>query len=287
MLMPIFLESIIILLIILMIARFIKRGSGILQKLFIPSALVAGFAGLILGPQVLGTIPKEITDIWASLPKYLISVVFAGLFLGKTIPKLKDIWKTSGSMIAFGNTIAWGQYVLGILLTVFILVPFFNANPLSAALIEISFEGGHGTAAGLAPTFEQLGWPQGTDIALGLATFSIIAAIFSGIIIINVHNRKLTKNSSTETFDHIEKQMIKSGYNLVGFTNKFNTNPRAVLINIIAFIVAIFIGWVLLKGLVYLEDLLLSPFTDIRFFEYLPLFPLAMLGGLIVQLLLR
>ena len=287
MLMPIFLESIIILLIILMIARFIKRGSGILQKLFIPSALVAGFAGLILGPQVLGTIPKEITDVWASLPKYLISIVFAGLFLGKTIPKLKDIWRTSGSMIAFGNTIAWGQYVLGILLTVFILVPFFNANPLSAALIEISFEGGHGTAAGLAPTFEQLGWPQGTDIALGLATFSIIAAIFSGIIIINVHNRKITKNSSTETFDHIEKQMIKSGYNLVGFTNKFNTNPKAVLINIIAFVVAIFIGWVLLKGLVFLEDLILSPFTDIRFFEYLPLFPLAMLGGLIVQLFLK
>ena len=285
--MPIFLESIIILLIILMIARFIKRGSGILQKLFIPSALVAGFAGLILGPQVLGTIPKEITDVWASLPKYLISIVFAGLFLGKTIPKLKDIWKTSGSMIAFGNTLAWGQYVLGISLTVLILMPLFNVSPLTGALIEISFEGGHGTAAGLAPTFEQLGWPEGTDIALALATFSIIGAILSGLVIVNIHNRRQTKNLQAENFSALERQMIRSGYNLVGFTNKFNTNPKAVLINIIAFVIAIFIGWVLLKGLVFLEDLLLSPFTDIRFFEYLPLFPLAMLGGLIVQLFLK
>ena len=270
-----------------MIARFIKRGSGVLQKLFIPSSLVAGFACLILGPQLLGTIPKEVTDVWASLPKYLISIVFAGLFLGKTIPKVKYIWRMSGSMIAFGNTIAWGQYVLGIIITALILIPFFNANPLSAALIEISFEGGHGTAAGLAPTFEQLGWSEGTDIALGLATFSIVAAIFSGIIIVNVHNRKLNKNNPAESFDHIEKQMIRSGYNLVGFTNKFNTNPKAVLINIIAFVVAIFIGWILLKSLIFIEDLLLSPFTNIRFFEYLPLFPLAMLGGLIVQLFLK
>lgn len=285
--MPIFLESLVILLIILVISRFIKRGSGVLQKLFIPSALVAGFVGLIFGPQILGTIPSEITDYWAKFPKYLISVVFAGLFLGKSIPKAKEIWRSAGPMIAFGNTLAWGQYVLGILLTVLILMPFFNASPLTGALIEISFEGGHGTAAGLAPTFQQLGWPEGTDIALALATFSIIGAILSGLIIVNIHNRKQTKDQQAENFSALERQMIRSGYNLVGFTNKFNTNPKAIVINVIAFVLAIALGWVILQTMIFTEDLLLAPFTEIRFFKYMPLFPLAMLGGLIIQLFLK
>src|SRR5690606_38063431 len=125
------------------------------QKYFIPSSLIAGFIGLILGPQLLETIPTSITNEWATFPKYLINVVFAGLFLGKIIPDRKKVWRMSGPMIAIGNTVAWGQYALGCLLTMFILIPFFNASPLTAALIEVSFEGGHGTAAGLAPTFEQ------------------------------------------------------------------------------------------------------------------------------------
>ena len=163
---PVF-QSIVVLVLVLALSRFIKRGSGVLQKFFIPSALVAGIIGLILGPQVLGTIPKEVTDYWAAWPEYLITIVFAGLFLGRVIPGRKEVWRASGPMIAFGNTLAWGQYVLGILATLFFLTPVFGTNPLAGALVEISFEGGHVTAARLAPTFEEHGWSEGTDIALG------------------------------------------------------------------------------------------------------------------------
>src|SRR5690606_18492751 len=135
-------------------------------------------------------IPKEVTQLWSQMPKHLITIVFAGLFLGKYIPKPKKIWQMAGPMISFGMTLAWGQYVLGILLAMFVLTPFFGAHPLVGSLIEISFEGGHGTVAGLAPTFEELGWSEGTDIAFGIATVSIIAAIASGIFLINMNNRK-------------------------------------------------------------------------------------------------
>lgn len=284
--MPPAIDSFIVLAVVLIIARFIKRGSGLLQRFFIPSALVAGIGGLLLGPQVLGTIPEAVTQYWVELPKYLINIVFAGLFLGKTIPKRKDIWKHSGPMIAFGSTMAWGQYVIGILLTMFILIPVFNANPLAGSLIEISFAGGHGTAAGLAPTFEALGWSEGTDIALGLATLSIITAVATGILMINLYNRK-HRLLDPEQWKKQEKQLIRSGYNLLAFTQKFNTNPKAIVINAIAFALSIGIGWLMLRGMINLEELLLSGATDVRFFAYLPLFPLAMLGGLILQLILR
>lgn len=188
--MPPLVDSIILLLIVLLVARFIKRQVVFLQRLFIPSSLIAGVVGLLLGPQVLGLLEPEVTEYWEHFPEVLITIVFAGLFLGKFIPSAKEIWKTSAPMIAFGNTLAWGQYVIGIALSLFVLSPFFGTNPMVGSLIEISFEGGHGTAAGLAPTFAELGWSEGTDIALGLATFSLVAAIVSGVILINIHNRR-------------------------------------------------------------------------------------------------
>jgi len=284
---PLF-QSIVVLVLVLAISRFIKRGSTVLQKFFIPSALVAGVMGLVLGPQILNTIPAEITGYWASWPKYLITVVFAGLFLGKVIPGRKEIWKVSGPMIAFGNTLAWGQYVLGILVTMLFLTPVFGTNFLAGALVEISFEGGHGTAAGLAPTFDELGWSEGTDIALGLATVSIVAAITLGIFFVNWHSRRGGGNYvDPELQEKQRQQMIRSGYNLITLGRKIHTSPKAIAINLAAFAVAIGLGWLMLKGFVWAEEVLLSNVTDIRFFTHLPLFPLAMIGGLMVQMTLR
>lgn len=285
--MPPFVDSLIVLGVVLLIARFIKRGSKTLQKFFIPSALVAGVAGLLLGPQVFGVIPPEITNYWSNFPKHLITIVFAGLFLGRLIPSTQEVWKRSGSMISFGNTMAWGQYVLGILLVLLFLGPAFGANPLAASLMEISFAGGHGTAAGLAPTFEQLGWSDGTDIALGLATLSIIVAVVSGIVFINIHHRRQDGLITEAEWRRQRQHIIRSGYNLIRFTEKINTNPKKIAVTALAFGVAIIIGWLLLQGLILAEEQILGPHTDIRFFTYVPLFPLAMIGGLLVQLVLR
>lgn len=285
--MPTFIDSLIVLALLLVVARYIKRGSKLLKHYFIPSSLVAGAGGLLLGPQVFGAIQPEIVEYWALLPEHLITIVFAGLFLGKFIPGRKQIWRQSGPMIAFGNTLAWGQYVIGILLTLVFLTPVFGVNPLAGSLIEMSFEGGHGSVAGLAPTLQQLGWSEGTDIALGLATFSIIAAILSGVLIINIRNKRAGRELDAEAKEQEQRRMIRSGYNLLRFSERFNANPQTVIINILAFAAAIGIGVLLLKGLVFLENAVLGSTTSMRFFQYMPLFPMAMLGGLIVQLGLK
>jgi ESS family glutamate:Na+ symporter len=285
--MPLILDSIIVLALLLALSRFMKRGSKQLQRFFIPSALIAGFAGLILGPQVLEAIPSSITDYWATFPKILINIVFAGLFLGKAIPGRKKLWDLSGPMIAFGNTLAWGQYVIGIALATLLLVPLFGASPLSGALIEIGFEGGHGTAAGLAPSFQQLGWPEGTDLALALATISLVAAVISGVFLVNWRNRKHGYLIDEETWKEQRRILIRSGYNLVRFGQKFNTNPVSILSNVAAVAISIAIGYGIYKGLVLAESAILGSVTDLRFMEYVPLFPFAMIGGLILQLFLR
>lgn len=276
-----------ILLAILVSARFIKRKSKFLQRISMPSSLLAGLIGLGMGPQVLNLIPAEITNYWNSLPKLLIIVVFAGLFLGRHIPSRKDIWKMASAQIAFGNTLAWGQYVVGIALAALVLGPVFGAPPLAGALIEISFEGGHGTSAGLAPVFDKLGWSAGTDLALALATLSIFAAIISGMLIVNWHERKTGIDIDEDEELKRERQRIRSGYNFSRLGEKIVNSPLVVLRSILAYGASILLGWIMYQGLIILEAVTLDKFTDLRFMPYVPFFPLAMVGGLLVQLLLR
>ena len=142
----------------------VRAYSRTAQKLFLPVSLIAGFLALIVGPQVLGRLGDwlgseglaegglfgaDVLSVWSELPGLLISVVFAALFLGTPIPSLKRAVTLLGPQLSLGVTFASGQYVIGILLTVLILVPLFSVTPMFGALIEIGFEGGHGCGRGV------------------------------------------------------------------------------------------------------------------------------------------
>ena len=85
----------------LLAGKAIRVTSGVVQRLFLPSSIIAGILLLALGPQVLGQVAGRIglpglaeaglftepmLTVWAALPGLLISVVFATLFLGQEIP---------------------------------------------------------------------------------------------------------------------------------------------------------------------------------------------------------
>lgn len=281
--MPLWFESVTVLFLVWIAARVIKRNTPVLQRYFIPSSLVGGALLLVLGYQALDAVPQEISKWLAAFPALLINVVFASMFIGRKRPTVRQVWKTAGPMIAFGNTIAWGMYVLGIGLTLFILAPLFGAPQIFGALLEISFSGGHGTAAGLAPTFAELGYGEATSIALGLATISIILAVVSGITIINIYNRRIGRIADRESMKVEQNRMIRRGYDLTRFGRTLETRPRDVASSVVVISLAIGIGWLLLEGLRWAENALLGTNTDVRVFAHLPLFPLVMFGGLIVQ----
>lgn len=66
---------------LLCIAQFLRVKIKILQRFYIPSSVIAGFFGLLLGPQILDVIPwSEQISSYAYL---LICMVFAGLYIGK------------------------------------------------------------------------------------------------------------------------------------------------------------------------------------------------------------
>ncbi|SFE01901.1 glutamate:Na+ symporter, ESS family [Lentibacillus persicus] len=284
----------------LLIGKWIRVRVKWMQNLFLPSAVIGGFLALLLGPQVLGNIMQNFTgedsfwatgllsqtilDVWTPLAGLMINVVFASLFLGTILPNLKKIWNIGGPQLAFGWTLGWGQYVFGLLLAILVLVPFYDMPPFIGTLIEIGFEGGHGTAAGLQGTFEDLGFTEAYDLAIGLATVGILSGVIIGIIAINWGVRR----GKTKVISNVQDAPALRKAGIIEFEDrdaaaKMTVRPESIeplSLHFAMIGLAILVGYALLQGITWLEGVLFGS----EFMTYVPLFPLAMVGGILVQI---
>lgn len=290
--------------VLLLLAKLVRVRSKAAQTFFLPSSIIGGALALLVGPDVLGALatavggqgnvlaggvwPQGFLDVWSALPALLISVVFATLFLGNRLPPAGAAARLAGPQVAFGMAIASGQLVLGLLLAVLVLTPFLGLDPMAGALIEIGFLGGHGTAAGLGGTFSELGFAEGQDLALGLATVGVVSGVVVGIGIVNWGVRTgraqvldgTAKMSLAEQRGLYERDDQPSAGHLT--VRSSSAEPLAIHFAVVA--VAIFVGIALLEALQALEQALWA--DTVELFAYVPLFPLAMVGGVAVQLLL-
>jgi glutamate:Na+ symporter, ESS family len=294
--------AILLLGVLLLVAKLIRVRSRIAQKLFLPSSIIGGFIALLLGPDALGwaaeaiggegaaladgLVGENVSDVWVELPGLLISVVFATLFLGHKIPKPKQAAELGAPQLALGLTMGSGQYVLGLLLALLVLTPVFGLDPMVGALIEIGFEGGHGTAAGLGDTFADLGFPEALDLALGLATIGVVSGVVVGIALINWGVR----TGKTDVLMEDAQASLAAQRGLFERENReaaatMTTRPSSIeplAIHFAVVALAILIGQGLLSTLQALEEALWI--DTVELFGFVPLFPLAMLGGVLVQL---
>ncbi len=274
---------------LLLVGKLIRARVRLFQKLFLPASIIAGFIGLCLGPYILGSagiriVPEDMLRTWGAMPGVLINVVFACLFLGMTIPSVGTIWKEGGPQLCYGWMVGMGQYVVGLGVGILLLTPLFGVPQFFGCLLEIGFSGGHGTAAGMRAAFTDLGFSAGVDLGLMSATVGIISAVVFGMILVNMAARRgyTTIVKSPDAIDPAT---------LTGLVPPERRRPAALTtvmpesIEPLAFhaafvAVAILIGWFLLgwiKGL--------TAGRDPDLFRSFPLFPLAMIGGLIVQVL--
>ena len=293
--------SFVILGLLLLLGYAIRLKVGFFQKYFIPSSVIAGFLGLLLGPEVLGAItgdevpivsngifPREMIDTWKEIPGLFITLIFATIFLGKKIQPIKKIWRIAGPQMAFGQTIAWGQYVVGILMVLLVLVPFFDIHPSAGALIEISFQGGMGTAIGLGPTFESVGFAEARELGVGLATIGLTSGLIFGIIILNwgIKKGKTTVMEKPQKVSSLKRKGLFDNMPSAGKQTTRTSAIETLSIHFAFIAAAIFIGFLLLKVLQVLENYTWGAWTDFTLMEHFPLFPLALIGSVIVQVLL-
>ncbi|HSV98189.1 MAG TPA: sodium/glutamate symporter [Spirochaetota bacterium] len=262
---------------LLLAGTFLRAKLRILQKILLPSSLIAGFIGLALSPQALGVLSPEVIGVWAALPGRLISVVFACMFLGHAIPSLRTVWRDAGPQICYGFVAGFGQYFVAMLVTMTLLVPLFGVPPIFASILEIGFSGGHGTASGMCEVFGSLGFPDGCDLGLMSATVGITSSVIFGMLLVNLAARRgytlLIKSPGSIQPDVLSGILDEKNRRSIG-TSTVSMNAIEPLAFHLGFVgISILLGWLAYLGVRAIHPILKS----------FPLFPLAMLGGIVVQ----
>lgn len=266
---------------LILIGKFLRVKVKLFQKLFLPASLIGGVIGLILGPSALKIVPESIMSIWRILPGNLINIVFACVFIGAVVPKLRDIWDCAGPQLTYAWIIDGFQWVIGLGIALFILKPIWGIDPLIGTIVEVGWAGGHGTAGGMGELYANLGFAEGGDLALTSATIGLLSGIIFGVALINIAVRKgyceaiispshlKTLNLSGVLRPEEEKSVAKSVI-LSDSLEPFAFHACLIGLSIV-------LGSIMLYGIKMIHPKLSS----------VPLFPIAMIGGLIIQIVFR
>ena len=111
------------------LATYIKRSFKFFKRFFIPNAIIAGFIGLLLGPQFLKLVSFD-SEHLGMIIYHLMSIGFISLALkDRNTAKSKDIINT-GIFIVNGYVL---QGIVGFGLSLFMATPFFLIFSLSLA----------------------------------------------------------------------------------------------------------------------------------------------------------
>ena len=270
----------------LVVGKILRVGLPLLQKLYLPSSVIGGIAGLLVIQCLPGLIPQNIVATMSRLPGFLINIIFASLFLGMATPKVKTVFTAAFPQLCFGQILAWGQYAIGLGLTGFVLMPLFGIHPAFGNLLEIGFEGGHGTVGGMAEVFESNAWSDGIALGYTVATVGMILAIVLGMILVNWAHRKGVVREVVP-FEEQDKMHRRGLYKYderpsAGYQTVLCDSIDSLAWHIALLGMAVAVGFLLLTGCQKAEIALL-PDASRRIFAGFPLFPLCMIGGLLIQ----
>ena len=272
---------------LLIVGKLLRTALPICQKLYLPSSVIGGLAGLLIVSFFGEHIPQEVIAGMKKLPGFLINVIFASLFLGAVTPKLKKVLQIAFPQICLGQFLAWGQYAVGLTLTGFLFMPLFETNQAFGNLLEIGFQGGHGTVGGMSEVFTAFKWEEGIALGYTVATCGMIVGIVTGMMLVNW---ALKKGHIKEIRTFEERKLSERR----GIYTDEETRPHAGLqtvlcdsIDSLAFHVAL-IGIAILFGFALLKtfqwgEVQLFPNAKMRIFTGFPLFPLCMIGGVLLQ----
>ena len=275
---------------LLVCGKLLRLRCSFLQRLYLPSSVIGGLLGLLLVHVFKGSSVVHVPDAWISgaqkFPGFLINVIFATLFLGVSTPRLKEVVRIAFPQLCFGQLLAWGQYVLGLGIAGFILVPLFGVPPAFGNLLEIGFQGGHGTVGGMSESFKAFGWEDGIDLGLTMATIGMIVGVVVGMALVNwAYKRGFVRE--IRAFDE-RPEYERRGIHLpdnrpaAGRQTVISDSIDSLAWHVAIVGLAIGIGYLMLLGLRSAE-VALFPNATRRLFAGFPLFPLCMIGGVLMQ----
>lgn len=259
----------------------------------IPEALLAGGLGLLVAPAgAWPLIPPAVIQIWDQLPLILLTLVFASLLLGKPLPDIGGLWRPLSAQMLLALTLAFGQYLVAALAVWLLLQPLMGSPSVMACLIEVAYEGGHGSAAAMGPTYARLGLESGEALGLALATVGLLAStLVGGLLVLVGRSLGWVRGGAVATVTTAAPSVGPGASTPVPVAEPCASltapalTPKSFAVNIALTGSAVLIGVLLLEALRRLaawQGGLLAMVVD-----PFPVFPLALLGSLLMRLVLE
>ena len=275
-----------ILSVLLVAGKILRVQMPLLQKLYLPSSIVGGLLGLLLVTCFREHVPNDLTDEMRRMPGFLINVIFATLFLGGGVPKVRNLAASVLPQLTLAQIVVWGQYVVGVGLAGFLLVPAFKVSPAFGNLLELGFEGGHGTVGGMTEAFVAHGWEDGVALGYTVATAGMICGIVLGMCLVNwAYARgyiKTVRPFGKRTLSERRGIHPRDARPSAGRQTVFADSVDSLAWHVAIVGIAVLIGFGILQGLKAAE-VAMFPAAKMRIFNGFPLFPLCMLGGVLLQ----
>jgi ESS family glutamate:Na+ symporter len=266
--------------VLLLVGSIIRAKVRLFQRFVIPAAVIGGIIGLVFGHNMLNWLPTS--ESYVKYASTMINVIFASLFIGRTIPHIKKLGETAGTQTLFAVFNNFGQIAIGMI--VVILFTFFGSSlhPTFGMQLILGYQGGVGVPTAFAKVYEQLGWSADAAAAVGeaCALTGLILSILVGLVLVNIG---IARGYTKKTFPRKDKKVESATFLPEGdrkSVGKGVTNPDALSnlgYNFAFLAIAIIIGKVVQLGLV-------GQFRQLRF---IPLFPFVLVGGILVQIFLQ
>ncbi len=249
-----------------------------LERFGMPIAVISGVAGISIGPfGFVHFLSEETTNVWSNFPTPLLSLVFATLMMGRPIPNINGLFKPIFNQFLLALSLGFGQFFIGGLVVRFLLPPSIDTNPLMGCLIEVGFEGGHGAASIIGESFNKLGFSDGLDLGLAMATMGLLSSSLLGSIFIFL-GRTLGLSDTKEILG--EKDDLTDNSQMGIFADL-----RILIINLGFSGLAISFGFLLLSFLRFISGFLGEFSKEILF--SLPVFPFILIGSLLIRYILE
>ncbi|WP_234785245.1 sodium/glutamate symporter [Mycolicibacterium elephantis] len=214
------------------------------------------------------------------MPGLMINVVFGAIMIGKTLPAPRKLWRAASPHALLGIVLSLGQFTLGGMLVLFVLTPVFGLAPEAGALLEMSFAGGHGTIAGMGQLLADVGAPELVDVGLGLATISMITGVVVGSALVRwavrspkVEVMRNAAPTAAEDYD-IDRIRVAPADQRPVKDEGIHATTLAFALIAMAILLAVALLWSARAVVSALGSDILDTF---------PLFPVAVIGGFVVQ----
>ena len=249
-----------------------------LERFGLPIAVISGIAGISIGPfGFIHFLSRETTNVWSNFPTPLLSLVFATLMMGRPIPNINGLVKPIFNQFLLALSLGFGQFFIGGLVVKYLLSQYMETNPLMGCLIEVGFEGGHGAASIIGESFNRLGFPDGLDLGLAMATMGLLSSSILGSIFIFL--------GRTFGLSDTEKIIEKKDDFITNTKVGIFADLRILIVNLGFSGLAISFGFLLLTFLKFISRSFGEFSKEIIF--SLPVFPFILIGSLLIRYILE